>query len=528
MEQLEYMGLQIHFSVLGILIHCPENKPIIFDSSVSRNLDGAQVLSSVNECYGGVAYKLPVDDNNDSDLNSDVDLLFYEKSSSTVAGDIEKLSAWYVNLQGGQRKAVQCDVVHNEYDFIRFKKWTDEYHTALCCDLTTRDGIRTFAQIMKLPLRNDNIVGLPIYELYDKVLHQYQNNYEWRASPIKENVQIFTSMYANLCSRVDMVHDEKYSIGSLDKSNFQHFNLLRGNGMEKNVCQAYKEMLTSSKSKMKQNVMVNCYIAKGEITMREAIECCRIYSLRNLQELEKKLVKVTYSIEELERSIITLFEWLTIHHNEHEIQHSGGSIEVWTKEEVPHFFMEYCNLARPWNRFLGNPTLSSMMKFAVVVQQDMGMHPPLYPTIRNMIQDKCLAPNKKKKLDPMEINHFLTLPLVAKPVFEAWFGYEWGDHSREWKHIVQFLLHYHSTTLPVITKVQENESSPSTNIYDVSRTNIYIPDNYHLTACLAIMHMIDAALALNCETDLMQALTIAEIGGSRVYDRRFYISTLGE
>ena len=128
----------------------------------------------------------------------------------------------------------------------------------------------------------------------------------------------------------------------------------------------------------------------------------------------------------------------------------------------------------------------------------------------------------------MGINHFLTLPLVAKPVFEAWFGYEWADHCREWKHIVQFLLHYHSTTLPVITKKQENESSLSTNIYDVSRTNIYTPDNYHLTASLAIMHMIDAALALNCETDLMQALTIAEIGGSRVYDRRFYISTIGE
>lgn len=515
MENCKHITTEMHITVAALFLDCPQNKPTVLDTYCSYSVDEHEVLSRVNGYYGGASIN-----NHDSEASS-MDLFLYEKSEECIASfplrlepterkDIEIVSAWHVNLQGGERRTVQFQVIHDENDFDRFQEWINKYYYALNCDLTTLDGIQEFARAMELPLRyNTGIDDSPIHQLYHELLQQFQCKYNWRVSPINENVQIFAVLYANLRSTVDMVNKQNYENGSLNEND-----------------EGYNEMLTSSTSKMKQSVMINWYITRPEIKIQEAIECCRAHSLRDLHHLEQKLVKVTCSIEELERFVTGLSQEIDKDRERRTPPNSKDSIEAWDKASIPPFFAKDSELAPGWGKFMIKPTLTEMIRLGEIIYRVLSINhtPPFIPTLQNLIRDSSLTPNRSKKMDPLEMSHFLILPPVAKIVFEAWYGNEWKDRYQEWKHIVQFLLHYHSSTLPLITR---KEAHPITNVYHVLTTDTYDPNNFALTAALSIMYWIDAALALGFEKDLIQALTISEFR-TRVNDRRFYWKTIGE
>jgi len=506
------ISVQARLPMLGLLLDCSDNKIKVLDTCCTKIPDTQQVVSSIFECYNGVSKK-----GSHSELDNEVELFLYRVASANTEGG-ETVPAWFVNLQNRQRKAVNLRVVHNDDDYYRFEEWIIRHRKAFNYDLTDRDGIKSFANEMELTLQED-IDTAPIFTLYDELVHQYQAKYPFRGSPINKNVLPFTAFYAMECSTVDFVNEEKYESGSLTGHSLNQFDLqlVDDDGTVKSIDKVYNDMTTSSTSKLKQIVTINFIVPNPGIKMNSAIECCRQESLSFLWKAEQSLVTST-CVEELERFARRLFEWIDSDQARHTMASSNENRgDAWTADTSPPIFR-----TKEWEAYIADPTFEKMKAFAESIARIEGALPPYYLTVDNSVKDAELY--SLKRMDPVEINHLTYVPMIARVILETWHGSSWLDNHLVWQRSVEFLLHYYCTTTSIT--FNKREGPPASNPYRVV-ANIYKSTDYPLTTILAIMYMFDTALALRCEEELVQCLTMAVIESS-ARDRHYHFTSFGK
>lgn len=521
MENFTTLPMTGHFSTLGFFLDCTDRKPRVLGTDYSLTFDQRRALSQINDYYGDICnVSTNVNHCNNICNNNELDLFLYCTLPDTEVEEV--VQAWYVNLQGGQRAKVDIGVTRDD-DFSSFTEWEQLHRDALLCDLTTRDGMKSFASTMCISLDDLNVDETPLYQLYDELLQRFQLNHYWRGSPMNGNVLLYVSFYAMLCSTTDIVNHEKCSSGSLCKEDFERQGLLHNNNMKKEVLEGYNDMLSTGRM-TNEFVTINWHIPPSDMAMNDAIECCRSHSISNLDNL---LCIKTTSVEEMERFLNELFVWLFMNQDEHRLLDSSSddALEVWKPDGMPAFFDPQNALNEHWERFTWHPSFCEMTIFALAISHQCQIYPPFFITPDNTIKNEALAPNRRNKMDPPMFNRFLILPVIVKIVNEYWFDCKWSENRAEWKRIVEFLLHYYCAT--TTTMYQRRNGPPSSNLYEVYHTNINKRENCAMAASLAFMHMVDASLALHCEKELLQALTLGEMGSSR-RDRHYYFTSIGE